>query len=308
MKILLLGGYGFIGSHVNKKLVDLGYDVHLASRRNGVDLCSLESIESSLQNHKPDAIINCAAHVGSVNYVSEFSADVIFDNVQMSINLYKAVANKCPFALIINPLSNCSYSGESDFQKEDGWLVGDVHHSVFSYGNSKRIIYLISKCFNDQYGIQSSNFIVPNTFGPGDSLDPNKTHALNGMIVRMINAKRSSEKKFEIWGTGKPIREWTYVDDVVNILIEVLNKKEDYLYPINLAQNKGFSIKESAELIKNAVEYDGELIFNTEYQDGAPVKILDNKLFNEKFPNFKFFDHYKGLVQTVKYYNSEINK
>ncbi len=306
MKVLVIGGHGFIGSHVTSKLNQIGYEPISVSRQNGTDLFILESIKDCLNKYQPKVIINCAANVGSVNYVSKYSADVIYSNVQMSINLYNAVASISPKIKIINPLSNCSYPGNSDFQKETEWQLGDVHNSVFSYGNSKRIIYLIGKCYRDQYGVISSNFLIPNTFGPGDSLDPNKTHALNGIIVRMINAKINKDQQFEIWGTGKPIREWAYVDDVVNILIEGITTEQDLLYPINLAQNKGFSIKDSAELIKKALKYNGQLYFNTKYQDGAPVKILDNNLFNKKFPNFKFYDHYKGLEKTINYYKSQI--
>ena len=198
MKILVIGGYGFIGSHVTLKLNDLGYEAIAVSRRNDTDLFSLDSIKNCLNKHQPKIIINCAANVGSVNYVSEFSADVISSNIQMAINLYKSVGNNCPQTKIINPLSNCSYPGESDYQKESDWLIGDVHDSVFSYGNAKRIIYLIAKCYQKQFGVISSNFLIPNTFGPGDSLDPNKTHALNGMIVRMINAKIAELKDIKV--------------------------------------------------------------------------------------------------------------
>ena len=224
------------------------------------------------------------------------------------INLYKAVSESCPNSKIINPLSNCSYPGSSDVQKEEEWLSGDVHESVFSYGNSKRILYLISKCYRDQYNIDSKNILVPNTFGPGDSLDANKTHALNGMIVRMIESMRKKEETFEIWGTGNPIREWAYVQDVVNILIECIKYDDELLYPVNLAQNKAFSISESAHLIKEILKFDGTLFFNTDYQDGAPVKILDDSLFKKLFPKFKFYDHKLGLEETIKYYKFAMNE
>ena len=302
MKVLVLGGYGFIGSHVTLRLKELGYEAIAVSRRNDTDLFSLDSIKNSLNKHQPKVIINCAANVGSVNYVSEFSADVIFSNVQMSINLYNAVASICPKTKIINPLSNCSYPGNSDIQKEEEWLSHEVHESVFSYGNSKRIIYLISKCYNNQYSINTINFLIPNTFGPGDSTDANKTHALNGMIMRMLEAHSSGDDKFVIWGSGKPVREWAYVDDVVNILIEGINFNKGYIYPINLGQNNGYSIKESALIIKELIGYKGKLVFDKDKQDGAPVKILNNDQFKKVFPSFKFFDHKKGINNTVNYY------
>ena len=308
MKVLVLGGFGFIGSHITKKLSKEGYEAIPASRKNGVDLFDYKNFKNYLCDLKPDSIINCAANVGSVNYVSEFSADVIFSNVQILINLYKAISESCPKTKIINPLSNCSYPGESDIQKEVDWLSGDVHDSVFSYGNSKRILYLVAKCYKQQYNINSKNILVPNTFGPGDSLDPNKTHALNGMIVRMIKSMRKKEETFEIWGTGTPVREWAYVEDVVNILIECIKYDKELLYPVNLAQNKAFTISESAHLIKEILKYNGTLFFNTYYQDGAPVKVLDDTQFKELFPKFEFYNHKLGLEQTINYYKNALNK
>jgi len=302
MKILVPGGYGFIGSHVVERLTKEGYESIPVSRRNGVDFFNYKLLEECLINYKPDIIINCAANVGSINYVSTYPADIIYSNVQMVLNLYRAVSNVCPKTKIINPLSNCSYPGNSDIQKEEEWLSHEVHESVFSYGDSKRIIYLISKCYNNQYGINTINFLIPNTFGPGDSTDANKTHALNGMIMRMLEAHSSGDDKFVIWGSGKPVREWAYVDDVVNILIEGINFNKGYIYPINLGQNNGYSIKESALIIKELIGYKGKLVFDTDKQDGAPVKILNNDQFKKVFPSFKFFDHKKGINNTVNYY------
>lgn len=304
MKILVLGGHGFVGKNLVNFLNKTEHEVHPISRRDGFDLRDYTKTEKCFNGINPDAIINCAAHVGSVHYVTTYASDVIFDNVQMALNIYRAAAKVCPDARIINPLSNCSYPGNIDIQSESDWWTNEVHESVFSYGNAKRFIYVISKCYERQYGVKSINFLIPNTFGPGDSTDPDKTHALNGMIIRMIKAERHGDKGFEIWGTGSPIREWAYIDDVVNILIEGIYTKKDLIYPINLAQKKGYSIKQSAEMIADAVGFNGKLTFNTNYQDGAPIKILDDKKFRKNFPKFKFFDHKKGIEKTVKYYKS----
>ena len=304
MIILVLGGHGFVGKILVSALNKAQHEVHPISRRDGVDLTDYHSTEECLAEIKPDIIINCAAHGGNVHYLETYAADVIYDNVQMALNLYRAVANVCPGAKVSNPLANCAYPGDSIIQMEQHWLDGEVHESVYSYGNAKRFIYAISKCYWKQCGIKSVNFIIPNAFGPGDSTDLNKTHALNGMIIRMIKAKRRGDREFEIWGTGSPIREWAYVNDVVNILIEGIYTTEDLTFPVNLAQNKGYSIKESAELIAGSVGFKGKLVFNSNYQDGAPGKILDDTRFRQVFPDFKFFDHKKGIDETVKYYDS----
>jgi len=308
MKILVLGGHGFIGKRLVESLKKSPYKIISVSRKDGVDLANYMSAENCFVEVKPDIIINCAAHVGNVNYVTTYASDIIHDNVQMALNIYKAAAKVCPNVRIINPLSNCSYPGDSKIQEESNWLIDEVHDSVYSYGNSKRFIYIIAKCYNKQIGIDTINFLIPNTFGPGDYTDTNKTHALNGMIVRMIHAYRKGEKKFEIWGSGNPIREWAYVDDVVNILIRGIRQKKVSIYPINLAQNKGYSIRESAIMIKQAIGYHGELVFNTEYQDGAPTKILSDEVFRKKFPDFKFFNHREGIKTTVKYFTKIIDK
>ena len=220
----------------------------------------------------------------------------------MALNIYKALQEVNSHIRIINPLSKCSYPGDANIQYEPDWWNGEVHDSVFSYGNAKKTIYVISKNYSKQYGIKSINILFPNAFGPGDYSDPNKTHALNGMIIRMIKAQRNGDKEFEIWGTGKPIREWGYIQDIVNILVKGLAIENDLIYPVNMAQNKGFSIKESAEFIAEAIGFNGELVYNTKYQDGAPYKILDDKIFRSIFPDYKFFDHKKGIEETVKHY------
>lgn len=308
LKILVLGGSGFVGKNVLNHLATTSEHVVIsASRKESVDINNYEFFKEFLQKTRPDVIINCAAHVGSLHYVTTYAGDVISDNIQMSINIYRAVAAVCPQTKIINPLSNCSYPGTSDIQFESEWWNGEVHDSVFSYGNSKRFLYVISKCYEKQYGIKTANFLIPNTFGPGDATDPNKTHALNGMIIRMLEAQKRQDSTFEIWGTGNPVREWAYIDDVVNILIAGITTSENLVYPINLAQNKGYTIKQSAEFIAEAVGFKGSLLFNTKYADGAPVKILDDQKFKKVFPNFSFFDHKQGIKNTVEYYRSKLS-
>jgi len=304
LKILILGGHGFVGKNLAAALNKTNNKIFIVSRTDGVDLTNYKKTEQYFKKIKPDIIFNCAAHVGSVHYVTTYSADVINDNAQMSLNIYKAAARVCPAVKIINPLSNCSYPGAAEIQTESEWWNGEVHESVFSYGNYKKILYVLSKCYEKQYKIKTANILVPNTFGPGDSADPNKTHALNGMIIRMIEAQKRDDKKFEIWGTGNPIREWAYIDDVVNMLIRVMILKEDLIYPVNLGQKHGYTIKQSAEFIAEAIGFNGRLVFNTKYPDGAPIKILDNKKFKQVFPDFKFFNHREGIKRTVSFYKS----
>jgi len=306
MKVMIVGGHGFVGSNLSATLAGKGHQVLSLSRRDGFDLMDLEGVREQLARHRPEAIFNCAAHVGSVHYVKRNAAAVIRDNVQMALNLYQAVALTDPKIRVINPLSNCSYPGDADIHFEPDWLVGEPHASIYAYGYSKRFIYVLSRCYREQFGVRSVNFLVPNTFGVGDHLDTDRTHAISGMIVRMLNAKRRGEARFEVWGSGRPVREWGYIDDVTEIVSRGIELDADLGYPVNIAQNSGASIGDTARAIAKAVGYAGELWFNTRYEDGAPRKVLDDRQFRQLFPDYVFVDHEEAIRRTVKYYEQAL--
>jgi GDP-L-fucose synthase len=306
MKIVVVGGHGFFGKSLTRILRAKGHDVVPISRRDGYDLMNASTVGALVGRLKPELIYNCAAHVGSVHYVMNNAAVVAHDNVMMAINLYKAINESCPRAHVINPLSNCSYPGDADIHYEPDWLKGEPHHSVYAYANSKRFIYILSRCYHTQYGIRTSNFLVPNAFGVGDHLDTKRTHAISGMIMRMVQAKQKNLPKFEVWGSGKPIREWGYVDDIAEILSRAPEIDADLIYPVNIAQNHGTTIRDSAEAIKDAVGYSGELWFNSKYEDGARIKVLDDRHFRALFPAYKFIDHAEAIRRTVAYYTEAL--
>tara|TARA_R100000008_G_scaffold48895_1_gene29099 strand:- start:9126 stop:10043 length:918 start_codon:yes stop_codon:yes gene_type:complete len=305
MKIVVMGNTGFIGQNLFKRLIEEGHTVIGCSRSTGVDATVYEQLKDFIQKHDPDIIFNVASHGGSMRYVRKFAADVISDNVQMVLNLYRAVKKVNPKIKIIQPFSNCSYPGDSGVQHEEDWLVGDVHKSVFSFGNSKRTIFFISKCYYEQYGINTVNLIFPNTYGPGDSTDPNHTHALNGMVIRMMKAKRAGEKEFVVWGTGKPVREWAYVDDFIQALVRGI-ELDNVIYPLNIGQECGYSIAESATMIREEMGYEGEIVFDPSFPDGDPIKILGSKKLKDNFPDFEFFDHRKGIAETIRFYEKKL--
>ena len=306
MKIAVLGKTGFIGQNLFNRLVEDGHDVIGCSKSTGVDLLDYNLTKKFINTEEPPEVIyNVASHGGSMRYVRDYAADVISDNLQMTLNLYKAINETNRNIKVIQPFSNCSYPGDSSVQHEENWLNGDVHKSVFSFGNSKRGIYYISKCYSDQYKINTVNLLFPNTYGPGDSTDPNHTHALNGMIIRMLHAKRNGDDKFVVWGTGQPVREWAYIDDFIEALVKAIDL-DNVVYPLNIGQERGYSIAESAKMIKEEMGYEGEIVFDTNYQDGDPVKIMSKEHFHKSFEDFQWYDHRQGIANTIKYYEDKI--
>ena len=302
-KVLVLGGHGFMGKNIQAVFKDSEYEMYYESRSSGCNIFYYDGFKKVVADIAPDVIIFAAAHVGSIGYVSKYAGNVVNDNTQLYLNLYKCVAEVNPNILIINSISNCSYPGYIDVQHEELWWNGEVHESVESYGMPKKMGFIISECYKKQYGIQTINLIIPNSYGELDYVDVEKTHAMDGIIMRMIKAKRDGENTFIVWGTGTPVREWIYMPDVVRIMKKILDDKMyDLPNPINLGQEHGISIKESVEVIREKLDYDVVLTNDTSKQDGAPLKVLGAKLFKEHFPDFKFTDYDVGINNTIEYY------
>jgi len=304
-KVIVLGGEGFLGRHVMSLLGKKRCEARSLSRRNGCDITHLGQLSAALRKFQPSDIINCAAHVGSLHYVTTYAADVIHDNTQMIVNTYRAIQQACPKAKLINPISNCSYPGDANTHYEPDWQNGPVHDSVLAYATPRRLFHAFAESYRKQHGLKTVNWLIANSYGPGDYTDPNKVHALNGIIIRLIKAQRAGERTFEIWGSGKPVREWSYIEDDARILVESL-AIEEQTYPVNFAQNKAYSIAEIGELAAKALGYDVRFVFNTKMADGAPVKILDDRIFRAKHPDFRFTPLEQGIRNTITYYQQAL--
>ena len=305
-KIVLLGGTGFVGRNVADVLNENKVPFVIASRRTGVDLRDPFSCEQFLKKEMPDIVINCAAHVGSLNYVTEQASTVIVDNTRMILSMYEAIQKVCPKALVINPIANCAYPANADIYSEDHFWDGPMHHSVMSFGETRRFLLSVGKSFEMQYGIKSIYLLVPNMYGPYESTDPNKAHALNALVSKFVKAQKE-KSDVEIWGTGVAIREWLYAKDFGRIVFQIIQNPTMYSLsdPTNIAQNHGLSVKELVTIIHgNFNNFKGEVKWNTAMPDGASKKVMDDKRFRKIFPDFKFSDFKEGIKNTIKYYNS----
>jgi GDP-L-fucose synthase len=301
MRVAILGGTGFAGVNVRRTLETADMDVAVFSRTTGCDLLDLPTAWEKLDAFHPDYIVNCAALVGSINYVTDFAADVVDVNMRIILNTYK-IAQQMRQMVVINPIANCGYPGVMDHYQEGAFWDGPIHPSVLSYGSTRRMMQVLSRCYFEQYGVRSANLIVPNMYGPYDSTNPNKTHALNALIIKFVKAVKYNQQEVEIWGTGKPIREWLYVRDFAQVVLQVIAHGELFLDPINIAQNHGETVQELVEIICNQTNYNGKIIYNTKYQDGSPKKVMSDQLFRQKFPEFHFTLLDDGIAETIKYY------
>jgi len=306
MSVLLLGGTGFAGRNVSKILDATGMAHTAVSRTTGIDLRKSNEIIDLLQTLKPDFIVNCAAHVGSLNYVTQQAADVVVDNTEMVLAMYKALALIKSKSTVINPVANCTYPGNLEIYSEDQLWNGSIHRSVLSYGSARRHMMAVSECFSMQHNIRSITLLVPNMYGPYDSTDPNKAHAMNALIAKFIKAKQENLSEVSIWGTGSAIREWLLAKDFGRVITEILDNP-DLLgldEPTNIGQNFGLSVREIVSIISQRVGYQGKIVYDHSKPDGAPKKVMSDLRFRKIFSNFAFTDMKDGIQDTIDYYSS----
>jgi GDP-L-fucose synthase len=306
MKVVLLGGSGFVGQNVAEVLRENEITFTACSRQTGVDLRDVDQTIAFFEKTKPDFIVNCAAHVGSLNYVTQQAAEVIADNTRMILSMYEAIARVAPKAIVINPIANCAYPATSNIFIEEEWWNGHLHRSVLSYGATKRLLWTVGESFSMQYNIRSIYLLVPNMYGPFDSTDPNKAHALNALISKFVKAELAHQSEVVIWGSGIAIREWLYAKDFGRIVLEILNNPDmvGLSEPLNIAQNFGFSVAELVQIITKAFKYKGGIRWDHLKPDGAPKKVMDDRKFRKVFPRFEFTNFDEGVSKTTLYYQS----
>lgn len=306
MKIAVLGGSGFAGKAVIDELHLNGYRCKSFSRSTGCDLLETARAAAIVGEYAPDYIVNCAADVGSLNYVTQYAADVLDVNCRLVLSAFN-VAKHCGAAVLINPIANCVYPGDLDVLDERRLWDGAPHISVMSYAVTRRLALAAATCYGRQYGARTVSLIVPNMYGPGDSIDPSRTHALNALVIKFVRATIRDLSSVEIWGTGRPVREWLYVKDFARLVRLTIESGDTSAQPVNLAQGAGQTIAEIVDIIRELCNYDGEVFYNTNYQDGAASKIMRTARFRERFPGFSFTQLERGIQDTIAYYRTVLD-
>ena len=277
MKVLVVGSNGFLGKHV-KSILDSEDKHHVLeiTGKDQVDLTRYEFLSDYLSEFKPKIIINCAAFVGGISYGYKHPAKMLYENSLMAINLYKASLEHNVDKLI-NPISNCAYPGKLTTYKEEYFFDGPPDKSVYNYGISKRLYVQLGDSFFEENNFSSVNVVISNMYGPYDHFDIERSHALGAIIKKVHDAKKDNINKVEIWGTGKPIREWLYVKDGAEALIRSMSLEPGHHF-FNVGIEKGISVIELAEIIKEKFGWNGEFELNTSKPDGVLEKKVDGNL------------------------------
>lgn len=279
-KIYVAGHNGMVGSSIVRRLNQLGYYNIVVANRNQLDLINQSDVYQFLKKEKPDYVFLAAAKVGGINDNNTKKADYIYDNIMIQSNIINA-SHKFGVKKLLFLGSSCIYPKFANQPiKEEYLLTGELEPTNDAYAIAKISGIKMCQSFNQQYGTNFISVMPTNLYGPNDNYDLKSSHVLPALIRKFHEAKVNNSDKVEIWGTGSPMREFLYVDDLADACIHLmLNYNESEI--VNIGTGKDITIKELALTIKEVVGFEGDIYFNTEMPDGTPRKLLDvSKLKN----------------------------
>jgi GDP-L-fucose synthase len=273
--VVVTGGGGFLGRCLMKQLAERGAKPVSCSRRTGCDLRYLDQGLRFFLDQRPDIVINCASNQGGIAYQKLYPGTIFYDNLLMGANTMEA-ARLAGVKKYVNIVAGCAYPGEprDGILREDEFEAGPLHPTVENYGATKRAAVMQAKCYGRQYGFQALSLILVNLYGPGEHFHPDRSHALAALIRKFYEAKRDKAPEVVLWGTGRAVREWLYVEDAAEGIVRAAERYND-AEPLNIAVGKGSSIAELAAVIREIVGYEGKIVYDPTKPDGALHKVGD---------------------------------
>jgi len=298
-KILIFGSAGLVGSSVKNifESNDKNYEV-ISPLRDRVNLFSSEETSKFINETSPDWIINCAAKVGGILANNTYRTEFLLENLKINLNILEACIGNENIN-IVNLGSSCIYplNAENPIQ-ESSFMTGELEPTNSPYALAKIAAIELGKEIKHQYGNKVINLMPTNLYGPKDNFSEKDSHVIPGLIYRLN--KNINDREFEIWGSGKPLREFLYVLDLADCIKFIIesNLDEDL---INVGSGEEISIEDLATLISKILNFKGDLVFNTEMPDGNPRKLLDSTLI-KSYGWSPSTSLEKGIRETINWY------
>lgn len=272
MKILVTGGTGMLGSSFNN--LNTTDNIILVGSKDA-NLCKGGEFTRLLSKFSPDGIIHLAAKVGGVKGNMDYVADFYSQNILINHNVLNE-SHEFGIKKVISLLSTCIYPNKVIFPLTENQIHnGEPHSSNFGYAYAKRMLDIHSKALNIQYKTNYVCAIPNNLYGPNDNFDIENGHVIPSIIRKIYEAKQKNID-VELWGNGKPLREFTYSKDIAKILLYLI-KNYDYDYPINIGNTNEISIEDVANKIKSLLDFKGKIVWNTNMPSGQYRKPSSNK-------------------------------
>ena len=275
--ILVTGHKGLVGSAVVRRLKFFGYKNIITIKKKKIDLTNQKKVFNFFKNNKVDGVINSAAVVGGILANSKYRAKFIYDNISIQNNIIHASYT--------NGVKNLIFLGSSCIYpkfckqpiKESYLLSGKLEETNESYAIAKIAGIKMCESYNFQYGTNYKCLMPCNLYGVNDNYDLKNSHFFPALIKKIYLAKKNKTKKLRVWGTGQPKRELMYVDDVADACIFFLKKKTKHTL-INVGSGVEKKIIDYVKFLKNALQYNGSVVFDKSMPDGTPRKIVDSSI------------------------------
>jgi GDP-L-fucose synthase len=273
-KIYVAGHRGMVGSAIVRRLKADGHQ-HIVTRTHAeLDLTRQADVEAFLQVEKPDYVFIAAAKVGGIHANNTYRADFIYQNLMMEANLiHGAYAAGIKDLMFLG--SSCIYPRDCPQPiKEEYLLTGPLEPTNEPYALAKIAGIKLCESFNHQHGTRYTSVMPTNLYGPGDNYDLQNSHVLPALIRKAHEAKLRGDTEYVVWGSGTPMREFLYVDDLANACVQLM--EQGYHGPLlNIGTGVDVTIRQLAEMVMEVVGFTGRIVFDSSKPDGTPRKLLD---------------------------------
>jgi GDP-L-fucose synthase len=274
-KIYVAGHRGMVGSAIVRRLTAAGYDNIVTRTHAELDLANQAAVHAFMRQAQPDYLFLAAAKVGGIHANNTYRADFIYQNLMIEANLIQA-AHAAGVQRLLFLGSSCIYPRDCPQPiREEYLLTGPLEQTNEPYAIAKIAGIKLCESFNRQYGTRYVSVMPTNLYGPNDNYDLNNSHVLPALLRKAHEAKLRGDGKLEVWGSGKPMREFLHVDDMADACIFLMEREEIADGLFNVGTGTDVTIRELAETICATVGFAGELAFDASKPDGTPRKLLD---------------------------------
>ncbi len=276
-KIYVAGHRGMVGSAIVRNLQAKGYTNIIGRTSNELNLMRQEEVERFFKEERPDYVFLAAAKVGGIHANNTYPAEFIYNNLMIESNIIHS-AYKYGVTKLLFLGSSCIYPKMAPQPiKEEYLLTGPLEPTNEAYAIAKISGIELCKFYRRQYGCDFISAMPTNLYGINDNFDLETSHVLPALIRKFHEAKMNGEKEVVMWGTGKPKREFLYVDDLADACVHLMNNYNDEIH-VNVGTGEDVEIRELAQIIKDVIGYKGEIINDLSKPDGTPRKLLDVSL------------------------------
>ena len=271
-KIYVAGHRGLVGSAIVRNLEAKGYKNIIYRTHKELDLTNQEAVRTFFEEERPEYVFLAAAKVGGIHANNTYPADFIYENLMIQNNVIKA-AHDFEVKKLLFLGSTCIYPKMAPQPiTEEYLLTGSLEETNEAYAVAKIAGLEMCKFFKRQYGDNFISCMPTNLYGPNDNFDLKNSHVLPALIRKFHEAKVNNSEAVEVWGTGTPLREFLYVDDMADACVFLMENYDGEQH-VNIGTGEEVSIRKLAETVKEVVGFEGELVFNTEMPDGTPRKL-----------------------------------